>query len=156
MLKLSWPDLAGRIETADGAAVHRLPVRVYFEDTDFSGLVYHASYVRWIERGRSDYLRLLGVHHATLAQGTDDRPPAALAVRRLTLDYLKPARIDDVLVVETRLKSLSAATCVLDQRVWRGDESLVTAEVTAVLLTLDGRVLRMDRTLKPYLDKGLP
>jgi acyl-CoA thioester hydrolase len=154
MTVATWPDLAGRIERREDADVHVLPVRVYFEDTDFSGLVYHASYVRWIERGRSDFLRLLGVHHHALAQGTADRPPAALAVRRLVLDYLKPARIDDVIVVETRLKALTAATCILDQRVLRDGEALVRAEVTAVLLSLDGRVLRVDRALKPHLDKA--
>lgn len=149
-----WPDLAGHIvRGADGCDIHMLPVRVYFEDTDFSGLVYHASYVRWIERGRSDFLRLIGVHHAALAAGSVDRPPAALAVRRLTLDYLQSARIDDVLIVETRLKTITAATCVLDQRVRRGSVDLMRADVTAVLLSLDGRVLRIDRALKPHLDK---
>jgi acyl-CoA thioester hydrolase len=152
---VQWPDIAGRVEARADGDVHVLPVRVYFEDTDFSGLVYHASYVRFIERGRSDYLRLLGVHHAALAQGDGDRPPAALAVRRLTMDYLRPAKIDDVLTVETRLKSLTAATCVLDQRVMRGAETLISAEVTAVLLSLDGRVLRIDRALKPHLKTAL-
>ena len=69
-----WPDLAGRLDvTAEGRS-HVLPVRVYFEDTDFSGLVYHASYVRWCERGRSDFLRLLGNNHHALMQGGDGLP----------------------------------------------------------------------------------
>ena len=77
-----------------------LPVRVYFEDTDFSGLVYHASYVRWCERGRSDFLRLLGGDHRRLIDGTGGAEPAAFVVRRMTFDFLKPARIDELLEVD--------------------------------------------------------
>jgi acyl-CoA thioester hydrolase len=168
-----WPDLAGRLITADGVRVHVLPVRVYFEDTDFSGLVYHASYVRWCERGRSDFLRLLGSEHRALiapvaggqpkAQGettpvAGGQPkaqprsePAAFVVRRLNLEYMKPARIDDVLEVTTRVKELTAATLVLDQRVSRGVDTLCTAEVTVVLVSLSGRVMRLSAALKAGL-----
>ncbi len=198
---LQWPDLSGRLITLDGARAHVLPVRVYFEDTDFSGLVYHASYVRWCERGRSDFLRLLGSEHRTLiapvaggqlkaqaksapvaggqlkaqaksapvaggqlkaqaksapvaggqleAQAKSE--PAAFVVRRLNLEYLKPARIDDVLEVTTRVKELTAATLVLDQRVSRDDETLCTAEVTVVLVSLSGRVMRLSAALKTSL-----
>ena len=127
---------------------HTLPIRVYFEDTDFSGLVYHGSYVRWCERGRSDFLRLLGNDHKGLIDGEDGREPSAFVVRRLNLDYLKPARIDDVLEVKTRLKELSAATMVLDQRIWRGGQELCTAEVTVVLVSQSGRVLRLSKALR--------
>src|SRR3954464_5996626 len=90
-----WPQLSGRLE--DGT--HILPVRVYYEDTDFSGVVYHANYLRFLERGRTDFLRLAGVDQSTLPAGGDG---LILAVRRMALDFLKPARMDDVLVVETR------------------------------------------------------
>jgi acyl-CoA thioester hydrolase len=150
-----WSELAGRLSVEDGVRVHRLGVRVYYEDTDFSGVAYHGSYVRWCERGRSDYLRLAGNDHRQLFDGRGGAEPAALMVRRLTLDYLKPARIDDVLEVTTRVKSLSAATLVLDQRIHRltlGDTAaapveLIRAEVTVVLVTQTGRVLRLAKVL---------
>src|SRR4029079_14210555 len=96
-----WPDLAGRLIEIDGTRSHVLPVRVYFEDTDFSGLVYHAGYGRWCGRGGSDFLRLLGGDHRRLIDGSGGSEPAAFIVRRLALEFLKPARIDDVLEVET-------------------------------------------------------
>ena len=88
----NWPDLAGRlIATTEGQQAHVLPLRVYFEDTDFSGVVYHATYLRWCERGRSDFLRLLGNDHQALLAGQDGAP-AAFVVRRMNLDYRRPAR----------------------------------------------------------------
>ncbi|HRK18956.1 MAG TPA: YbgC/FadM family acyl-CoA thioesterase [Hyphomicrobiaceae bacterium] len=144
----TWPDLAGRILTEDGRRTHVLPVRVYFEDTDFSGLVYHGSYVRWCERGRSDFLRLLGNDHRGLIDGGDGREPAAFVVRRLTLEYLKPARIDEVLEVKTRLKTMTAAAMILDQRIWRDGVELCSAEVMVVLVSQSGRVLRVSKTLR--------
>jgi acyl-CoA thioester hydrolase len=140
-----WPDLAGRIVEEAGTRRHVLPVRVYFEDTDFSGLVYHASYVRWCERGRSDFLRLLGNDHRALINADE---PAAFVVRRLNLDYLRPARIDEVLEVVTRVKELGAATLVLDQRVLREGVEVCCAEVTVVLVTSRGRVLRLSKALR--------
>ena len=143
-----WPDLAGRLESTPHGRTHVLPVRVYFEDTDFSGLVYHASYVRWCERGRSDFLRLVGNDHRALMQGTAGREPAAFVVRRMRLEYLKPARIDDVLEVTTRVQELGAATLVLDQRVMRDGVVLFEAEVTVVLVSQGGRVLRLSKALR--------
>jgi acyl-CoA thioester hydrolase len=93
----AWPDLAGRLIRDDAGVRHVLPVRVYFEDTDFSGLVYHGSYVRWCERGRSDFLRLLGNSHRELDAGAEAREPAAFVVRRMRLEFLKPAHFDEVL-----------------------------------------------------------
>lgn len=144
----AWPDLAGRILTEHGRRTHVLPVRVYFEDTDFSGLVYHGSYVRWCERGRSDFLRLLGNDHKGLIDGGEGREPAAFVVRRLTLEYLKPARIDEVLEVRTRLKDMTAAAMILDQRIWRDGIELCSAEVMVVLVSQSGRVLRVSKTLR--------
>lgn len=140
-----WPDLAGRIRVVDGARQHVLPVRVYFEDTDFSGVVYHASYVRWCERGRSDFLRLLGNDHKALIDAAE---PAAFVVRRLHLEYVKPARIDYILEVTTRVKELGGATLVLDQRVTRDGVDLCLAEVMVVLVSSKGRVLRLSRSLR--------
>ena len=143
-----WPDLAGRlIEDAAGRG-HVLPVRVYFEDTDFSGLVYHASYVRWCERGRSDFLRLLGGDHRRLIDGSDGAEPAAFVVRRMTFDFLKPARIDELLEVVTRVKAVGAASLTLVQSVRRAATTLVEAEVTVVLISVSGKPLRISSALR--------
>lgn len=146
-----WPDLAGRI--ADGR--HVLPVRVYHEDTDFSGAVYHASYLRFCERGRSDFLRLMGVFLGELrAPGSGD--PLTFAVRHMEIDFLKPARIDDVLEVETRAVALSGAALNLDQRIVRGGETVFTARVKVVVIDGRGRPRRLPSAIKtrlePYLD----
>ncbi len=135
-----WPHLAGRLEEGR----HVLPVRVYYEDTDFSGLVYHASYLRFMERGRSDMIRLLGVHHSVLA----DRPTRVVfVVRRMEIDFLRPARIDDVLEVVTEPAEQTAAAFTLAQTVMRGDEQLVRARVQIVLVDETGRPQRLATAL---------
>lgn len=149
-----WPDLAGRLVQHEGRRHHVLPVRVYFEDTDFSGLVYHASYVRWCERGRSDLLRLLGNDHRGLIDGSSGREPAAFVVRRMALEFLRPARIDEVLEVETRVKEIGAAHLVLDQRICRAGTALFTAEVTVVLVSVSGKPLRIASELRAAFDVG--
>ncbi len=146
-----WPDLAGRLLEDDGGRHHVLPIRVYFEDTDFSGLVYHATYLRWCERGRSDFLRLMGNDHQALIAGGAGREPAAFVVRRMQLEYLKPARIDEVLEVTTRAKASTAATLTLDQRVGRGGVDLFTAEVMVVLISASGKPLRLSTALREAL-----
>ncbi len=148
-----WPDLAGRLVEADGGRHHLLPVRVYFEDTDFSGLVYHASYVRWCERGRSDFLRLVGNDHRGLFDGSAGREPAAFVVRRMGLEFLKPARIDEILEVETRVKEVGAAHLVLDQRIGRDSVALFTAEVMVVLVSVSGKPLRIAGALRSAFGK---
>ncbi len=110
-----WPELAGRLVPGGG---HILPVRVYFEDTDFSGVVYHGGYIRFMERGRSDFLRLLGVGHQALDRG-DHGESLAFAVHKLVVEFLKPARIDEVLEIETRVKAIGGARIVLSQAVTR-------------------------------------
>jgi len=147
----SWPDLAGRLVEDAGRRRHVLPIRVYFEDTDFSGLVYHATYLRWCERGRSDFLRLMGNDHQALIAGASGREPAAFVVRRMHLEYLKPARIDEVLEVTTRAKESTAATLVLDQRVSRGGVALFTAEVMVVLISASGKPMRLSTALREAL-----
>jgi acyl-CoA thioester hydrolase len=144
----TWPDLSGRIIEDRGGPRHVLPVRVYFEDTDFSGLVYHASYVRWCERGRSDFLRLLGGDHRRLIDGSGGTEPAAFVVRRMTFEFLKPARIDEVLEVETRVKDIGAASLTLAQSVRRGQTHLAEAEVTVVLISVSGKPLRIGADLR--------
>ena len=149
-MSAGWPDLAGR-STDTG---HVLPIRVYFEDTDFSGIVYHASYIRWCERGRSDYLRLLGIHHDQLSAGRGAvKEPAAFVVRRMEIDYLKPARIDEVLEVRTAPGEITAATLSLDQRIFRGETELFRAKVTAVLVATSGKVLRLPADLREPFER---
>src|SRR6195256_4043813 len=90
-------------ELRDGR--HTMPVRVYYEDTDFSGIVYHANYLRFMERGRTNYLRLIGADHRALFEETQKEAPGfAFVVRSMTIQFLKPARMDDVLAVETMPK----------------------------------------------------
>src|SRR5215470_13227992 len=146
-----WPDLAGRIIADGGGRRHVLPIRVYFEDTDFSGLVYHATYLRWCERGRSDFLRLLGNDHQALIAGGAGREPAAFVVRRMALEYLRPARIDEVLEVTTRAKAWSAASLTLDQRIARDGRDHFTAEVMVVLVSASGKPLRLTAALREAL-----
>lgn len=143
--------MAGRLVKDQAGVGHVLPVRVYFEDTDFSGLVYHGSYVRWCERGRSDFLRLLGNSHRDLDMGADAREPAAFVVRRMRLEYLKPARIDDILTVRTRVKEIGAATLTLDQAVYRDDICLFEAEVMVVLISRSGKPQRIGRMIRDAL-----
>jgi acyl-CoA thioester hydrolase len=148
----AWPDLAGRLGQDARGRFHVLPVRVYFEDTDFSGLVYHASYVRWCERGRSDFLRLLGNDHSQLMQGSAAREPSAFVVRRMALEYLRPAKIDDVLEIETRAKSSTAASLTLAQLVRRGGRTLFEADVMVVLVSHAGKPLRLGADLRAALE----
>jgi acyl-CoA thioester hydrolase len=145
--KRSWPDLAGRIENTR----HILPVRVYFEDTDFSGFVYHTSYLRWCERGRSDLLRLVGVHHGDLHAPGDGGAPAAFVVRRLEVDYLRPARIDEVLEIVTECAEMGGAHLTLSQEVRRGDSVLCRLRVKVVLVSLGGRPLRLPAAITERL-----
>jgi acyl-CoA thioester hydrolase len=144
----TWPDLAGRLLDHPDGRRHVLPVRVYFEDTDFSGLVYHGSYVRWCERGRSDFLRLLGGDHRRLIDGEGGAEPAAFVVRSLHLEFLKPVRIDEVLEVETRVKSVGAASLTLLQTVRRGTAPVAEAQVTVVLVSVSGKPLRISSALR--------
>jgi acyl-CoA thioester hydrolase len=141
-----WPEIAGRIE----GGVHRLAVRIYFEDTDFSGVVYHGSYVRFLERGRTDFLRVLGVGHDGLDKG-EHGERLAFTVRRMSLEFLKPARIDDVVVVETSAGEVTGARGILVQRVVRGDDVLVTAEVTVAMINAEGRARRWPESVRRLL-----
>jgi acyl-CoA thioester hydrolase len=130
-------------------SVHRLPVRVYYEDTDFSGVVYHASYLRFLERGRTEILRDLGVHQADL-HGSGGTAALAFAVRRMGIDWIKPARMDDLLMVETEIGELRGASMVIIQRILLGDTMLLTADVLVALVS-DGKPARIGPELKARL-----
>jgi acyl-CoA thioester hydrolase len=143
-----WPDLAGRIIRDDSGQRHILPVRVYFEDTDAGGVVYHASFVRFAERGRTDFLRLLGTDARRLIDGSDSREPAAFVVRRMSFDFARPGRMDDLLEVETRVKELGAASVTLDQTISRDGQRLVSAEIVVVLVSISGKPLRLSDAVR--------
>lgn len=144
-----WPDLAGRlVEDADGRH-HIMAVRVYFEDTDAGGVAYHASYIRWCERGRSDFLRLLGTDARRMIDGSDSHEPAAFVVRRMNCDFKRPAHMDDVLEVTTRVKELGGASVTLIQSVANeAGRDIFEAEVTVVLVAVSGKPLRLSETLR--------
>lgn len=120
---------------------HRFAIRVYFEDTDLSGVVYHANYLRFMERARSDMLRAAGIDQRAALDGGE----GVYAVADLNIRYRRPARLDDSLVVVSRVTAVGAATASIHQRVMRGDELLSEADVTAAFLTRDGRPRRQPR-----------
>jgi acyl-CoA thioester hydrolase len=133
-------------EIRDGR--HVMAVRVYYEDTDFSGIVYHANYLRFMERGRTNYLRLLGAdQRALFAEAESEAPGFAFVVRSMTLDFLKPARMDDVLTVTTVPEQVKGASITLHQQVTRGDELLVEAHVRVAFVT-DGRAQPIPKALR--------
>ena len=101
---------------------HRLPVRVYYEDTDFTGVVYHANYARYLERGRSDFLRLAGISHSELLVHDE---PTAFVVTRLAIDFRAAARIDDALIVRTTYDAVRGPRLFISQRIVRGDDGAV-------------------------------
>lgn len=131
--------LGGRM---DGTR-HILTLRIYYEDTDFSGAVYHASYLRFLERARTEILRGIGFDHRLLWEQMQE----GFVVRRLTIDYLKPARMDDVIAVTTSAEDVKAASLVLRQIVTRGDETLVTALAQCAYLK-GGRPTRMPERMR--------
>jgi acyl-CoA thioester hydrolase len=136
-----WLGLGGRI--ADGA--HLFPVRVYYEDTDFSGAVYHANFLKYCERARSECLRLLGIHHRAHRDQAEAR--TAFVVRRMSCEFHKPARIDDLLEVETRVLEVSGARMELDQRAMRSGEVLFEARVTVASVDGGGRPKRLPKEI---------
>ena len=144
----SWPDLSGRIIEDETGRWHVLPVRVYFEDTDAGGIAYHASYIRWCERGRTDFLRLLGTDSRRLIDGSSSHEPAAFVVRRMNCEFLRPSRMDDILEVETRVKALGGASVTLVQIVRNAGRPVFEAEVTVVLVAVSGKPLRLTSAIR--------
>ncbi|MGQ0456240.1 MAG: YbgC/FadM family acyl-CoA thioesterase [Hyphomicrobium sp.] len=143
-----WPDIGGRIVTDANGSRHILPVRIYFEDTDAGGVVYHASYVRFCERGRTDFLRLLGSDARRMIDGSDSREPAAFVVRRMAMEFFRPGRMDDLLEVETRVKDLGGASVTLIQTISARGRRLFEAEVMVVLVSMSGKPLRLSDRLR--------
>ena len=138
------PSLDGEIR--DGR--HHMQIRVYYEDTDFSGIVYHANYLRFMERGRTNHLRLMGAEqHALFAQALAETPGFAFVVRSMQIDYLKPARMDDVLDVVTWPREVKGASIALAQEVRRGTELLVKADVRVAFIC-DGRAQPIPKALR--------
>ncbi|WAX96480.1 tol-pal system-associated acyl-CoA thioesterase [Aminobacter sp. NyZ550] len=131
---------------------HRLMARVYYADTDFSGVVYHARYLEFFERGRSDFLRLAGVHHTELVDGKHGEK-IVWVVRRMEIDFRGSAKIDDILTIETRTQEVSGARITMAQQLKRGDEVLVEAKVEAAIIGENGRPRRFP---KDWIEAFMP
>jgi acyl-CoA thioester hydrolase len=136
---------------------HLLPVRVYYEDTDFTGVVYHGAYVRFFERGRSDFLRLAGVNHSDLL--ADDKP-TAFVVTRLEIDFKAAARIDDALTIHTLYDSAKGARLLIRQTITRDGTLIARAVVEAACITLAGRARKpppgLVARLQPWFSTETP
>ena len=127
--------------------MHRLPIRVYYEDTDLAGIVYYANYLRFTERARTELLRAAGIDQSALKDATG----VVFAVRRVEADYIAPARFDDLLEVVTSLDTLGGARAVLTQDILRDGETLFASRVTLVALTADGRPTRLPHAVRVAL-----
>ena len=133
-------------EIRDGR--HFFAVRVYYEDTDFTGIVYHANYLRYMERGRTNYLRLIGADHRALFEAAEREAPGfAFVVRSMSLDFRRPARMDDMLEVVTEPEEVLGASITLRQQVRRGEELLVEAHVRVAFIS-EGRARPIPKPLR--------
>ena len=127
---------------------HVMAVRVYYEDTDFTGIVYHATYLRFMERGRTNYLRLIGADHRALFEATEKEAPGfAFVVRSMAIDWLKPARMDDVLEIRTAPEEVKGASITLLQQCWRAEELLCEAHVRVAFIS-GGRARPIPKPLR--------
>ena len=135
---------------------HVLPVRVYYEDTDYSGIVYHANYVRYLERGRSEFIRAIGASHTSLLKL---EKPTTFVVSGLRMKFVRPAKVDDCLEVFTAMQWVRGARIFSRQSVFRGNELILEAAVENVCVSLEGRPRRLPtwvmHRLEPYLDPAL-
>jgi acyl-CoA thioester hydrolase len=134
------------------AAVHQVPVRVYYEDTDAAGIVYYANYLKFAERGRTEMLRLLGFSHTQTRADTS----VVFAVRRCTVEYFTPARLDDLLMIETRVDRIAGATLSLRQSVCRDGELLAVLDVLVACVSPEGRPRRVPMGLRAALTGDRP
>ncbi len=132
----AWPGISGRIQNG----THIMPIRIYYEDTDAGGVVYHARYVAFCERARSDCLRLLGIHQS----GFDN---INFVVRRMVCDFLKPARLDDLLEVHTRFVEMAGARVEIGQEVMLNGNTVFKADVTVALVDARGRLKRLPESM---------
>ncbi|WP_448190532.1 tol-pal system-associated acyl-CoA thioesterase [Azospirillum sp. sgz301742] len=137
-------DLSGYL---DENGVHRFPVRVYYEDTDAGNIVYHANYLRFIERARTEMLRLLGWDHTGLLQDQG----VSFAVRRCEIDFVAPARLDDTLEVETRIIDIGGASFAVEQIIRRDGKELARADVKVATLNRAGRPARLSAGVRAVL-----
>ena len=148
MTELKGQKLKG-LGTFDGKT-HVLPIAVYYEDTDLSGVVYHANYLRYMERGRTEFFRMAGISRADL----EAEEPTAWTLRRIAVEYHRPARLDDQIAVHSRMVSVSGARLTVLQRVMCGDRLLVEGRIEACLITLTGKPRRLPKnvleTLAPF------
>jgi acyl-CoA thioester hydrolase len=136
-------------EIRDGR--HHMQIRVYYEDTDFSGIVYHANYLRFMERGRTNHLRLMGAEqHALFEQAYEEAPGFAFVVRSMQIDFLRPALMDDVLDIVTWPVVVKGASITLAQEVRRGEEVLVKAQVRVAFIS-DGKAQPIPKSLRVLL-----
>ena len=124
---------------------HVFPIRVYYEDTDFTGVVYYANYLKFFERGRTEALRSSGVSHTELFQLD---PPLGFVVRQISVDYMSPARVDDALIVETHFEQIKGARMIISQTIRRSDEVLATAHVEAACIDMEGRPRRLPQSIR--------
>jgi len=145
---VSVPEHTGHLDGAIRDGRHHMQIRVYYEDTDFSGLVYHANYLRFMERGRSNYLRLLGAdQRALFAEAETEAPGFAFVVRSMQLDFLKPAHMDDLLDIVTRPLDVRGASITLHQEVKRGSLLLLEAKVKVAFVS-EGRAKPIPKPLR--------
>jgi acyl-CoA thioester hydrolase len=138
------PQGAGRFE----GRMHILPIRIYYEDTDLSGVVYHANYLRYMERGRSEFFRCAGIPRLAML---DEKEATAWTLRRASLEYLRPARVDDLIEVHTRATALTGARMNADQKIYRGDLLLMRGTVEACIITLFGKPRRIPESVRDKL-----
>ena len=137
----------------ESARTFSLPIRIYYEDTDFSGVVYHAAYLKFFERGRTEALRACGVHHSEMLARDE---PLAFAVRKMTTEWIIPARIDDLLEVRTAFVSFKGARMLLEQEILRDETVLARADVEAACMSLSGRPRRLPADIAERLSGGSP
>jgi acyl-CoA thioester hydrolase len=155
MILRGAPSLSGNDIALTGVienGTHRLVARVYYADTDFSGVVYHARYLEFFERGRSDFLRLAGVHHTELAEGKHGEK-IVWVVRKMEIVFHAPARIDDILTIDTRTENISGARIFMAQQIKRDDALLVEAKVEAAII---GEIGKPRRFPKEWIDVFMP
>lgn len=139
------PELSGSI---DESGVHRFPIRVYYEDTDAGGIVYHANYLRFVERARTEMLRLLGNSHTRLM----DEQGVSFAVRHAGIDFVAPAKLDDTLEVETRITDIGGASFAVAQTVRRDGRELARADVKVAMINRAGRPTRIPAPVRDALE----
>ena len=127
--------------------MHILPIRVYYEDTDLSGVVYHANYLRYMERGRTEFFRAVGIKLAAL----EDAQPTAWTLRKVQLEYFRPARLEDQLEVRTLCSAVTGARMTAEQKIYAGDTLLTRGTVEACIITLSGKPRRIPEDVRDKL-----